>query len=883
MMESALDPALKENVRLLGDLLSEVIEQDQGPDFVEKIVHIRTLAKQARAQQTPLDHNQEQPSQLIEALHALADDDIIPITRAFNQFLNLANIAEQYHDVIRGRRHQEHAHLTQLDHVLDTLKGSLSPQELSQRLSQLKIELVMTAHPTEVTRRTLIQKYEHIFNALNDLDTQPFEYERSWVREKLKRVIAQVWYTDEIRQQRPTPEDEAKWGFAVIEGSLWEAIPRFYREVDHLLDSKQLPTLPISATPIKFHSWMGGDRDGNPNVTAKVTRNVILLGRWMAADLYLRDLDILVHTLSMEQCNETLKAVVGDVKEPYRHLLHELRERLRDTQKAVSQQLSDPKQPRINLAIHHISSLIEPLKLCYDSLIECGMEIVANGKLLDTLRCAHTFGLNLCPLDIRQESERHTQVLDELTRFLDMGAYGEWDETKRQAFLIEELKNKRPLLPPNWQPSELSQEVLDTCRTIAQESRDCFANYVISMAGTPSDVLAVALLLKMCNCPFQIPIAPLFETLDDLTGAANSIDQLLSVPWYQEYNQGEQMVMVGYSDSAKDAGQLAACWAQYRAQEELVQVCDNHNTQLMLFHGRGGTVGRGGGPAHSAILSQPPGSVRGNIRVTEQGEMIRFKFGSQDVAQRSLQVYLSAVLQATELPPPNPKPVWRETMEQLSTIAVQSYRQVVRENPEFVPYFRSVTPEQELGKLALGSRPAKRKATGGVESLRAIPWIFAWTQIRLMLPAWLGSETALKQHTDQQGVKTLQDMMQNWPFFQTYMDMLEMVLSKADLGIARYYETTLCDSQYFALGANLRQRLVQAIGLVNDIKQQEELLEHNLRFKTSMAVRNPYTDPLHYLQAELMQRTRQTPDNHPLEHALKVTMAGIAAGMRNTG
>lgn len=876
-MESALDPALKDNVRLLGDLLSEVIEQDQGPDFVNKIVQIRSLAKQARAE------GNEDSSELINALHGLADDDITPITRAFNQFLNLANIAEQYHDVIRGRRKQEKGHLTQLDQVLDTLKSNLSAEELSRRISDLNIELVMTAHPTEVTRRTLIQKYEHIFNALNDLDTQPFEYERNWVKEKLKRVIAQVWYTDEIRQQRPTPEDEAKWGFAVIEGSLWDAIPRFYREVDHLLASKQLPSLPLNATPIKFHSWMGGDRDGNPNVTAKVTRNVILLGRWMAADLYLRDLDILVNTLSMEQCNETLKAVVGDVKEPYRHLLHELRERLRDTQKTVKHQLDHPKLPRVKPAIHHISTLIEPLKLCYDSLIECGMEIVANGKLLDTLRCAYTFGLNLCPLDVRQESGRHAQVFDELTQYLDMGSYAEWDEAKRQTFLVEELQNKRPLLPSNWSPSPDTQEVLDTCRAIAEESEDCFANYVISMAGTPSDVLAVALLLKMCGCPFKLPIAPLFETLDDLTGAADSINQLLSVPWYQEYNQGKQMVMVGYSDSAKDAGQLAACWAQYRAQEELVEICDRHKTKLMLFHGRGGTVGRGGGPAHSAILSQPPGSVRGNIRVTEQGEMIRFKFGSPDVAQRSLQVYLSAVLQATELPPPKPEQLWRETMEELSKLAVNAYRNVVRENPDFVPYFRSVTPEQELGKLALGSRPAKRKATGGVESLRAIPWIFAWTQIRLMLPAWLGSETALKRHTDEKGVETLQTMMQQWPFFQTYMDMLEMVLSKADLGIAKYYETTLCEPQNRTLGADLRDRLVAAINLVNQIKQQDELLTSNPTFQHSMAVRNPYTDPLHYLQAELMHRTRQNPDDHQLEHALKVTMAGIAAGMRNTG
>ena len=881
-MESTFDPALKDNVRLLGDLLSEVIEQDQGPEFIEKIVKIRSLAKDARTT------HEEIPLALIKELHALADDDITPITRAFNQFLNLANIAEQYHDVIRGRRKQETDYLSQLSEIITTLKDRLTPDEILERICSLDIQLVMTAHPTEVTRRTLIQKYEHIFNALNDLDTQPYEYERHWILDKLKRVIAQIWYTDEIRQHKPTPEDEAKWGFSVIEGSLWQALPRFYREVDELLIENNIPTLPINITPIKFHSWMGGDRDGNPNVTAKVTRNVLLLGQWMAADLYLRDLDVLVNTLSMNQCNETLKAVVGDINEPYRHLLHELRERLRETKQQMTNQLnnSSRKQParlKNKPAIQHISSLIEPLKLCYDSLIDCGMYIVANGKLLDTLRCAYTFGMNLCPLDIRQESTRHAEVFEELTRYLNIGDYAQWTEQQRQTFLIEELQNKRPLLPPNWQPSDNVQEVLDTCKVVAEEQSDFFASYVISMAGAPSDVLAVALLLKMNGCENNIPIAPLFETLDDLTQASHAVESLLKLPWYQEYCDGKQMVMVGYSDSAKDAGQLAACWAQYKAQEELVEVCDKYQTSLMLFHGRGGTVGRGGGPAHSAILSQPPGSVRGSIRVTEQGEMIRFKFGHPEVAQRSLQVYLSAVLLATEIPPPKPTDAMRQTMETLSDIALVNYRDVIRENPDFVPYFRSVTPEQELGKLALGSRPAKRKASGGVESLRAIPWIFAWTQIRLMLPAWLGSEAALDAFIKQGQLKDLQTMSKDWPFFETYIDMLEMVLSKADKGIARYYESVLCPDKNSKLGEDLRQRLDLAIELVLKIKNQTALLDHSPSIGQSMAVRNPYTDPLHYLQAELMKRTRAQTDNQSLEHALKVTMAGIAAGMRNTG
>lgn len=882
-MQNTLDADLKDNVRLLGDLLSEVIEQDLGADFIEKIVTVRTHAKQARA-------NQNEPKALIEYLTSLADDDITPITRAFNQFLNLVNIAEQYHDVIRGRRKDGEAFLQHLDDVLENLGSKFTDDEIQQKLANLNIQLVLTAHPTEVTRRTLIGKYEHILNALNGLDTQPYEYERNQILENLKRVVAEIWYTDEIRQQRPTPEDEAKWGFAVVEGALWHAIPRFYREINALLVSRNLTPLPLNTVPIRFHSWMGGDRDGNPNVTAKVTSNVLMLGRWMAADLYIRDISDLINDLSMEECNETLRAVVGDVKEPYRHLLNDIRLRLRETQQYTQDQLKG-KTENQNKGLYDFNSLIEPLLLCHQSLKDCHMDVVADGKLLDTIHRAHTFGLTLCQLDIRQESTRQTQVLAELCDYLGLGNYLEWDESQRVEFLLQELQSKRPLLPNDWQPSPEVKEVLDTCDVIAKEDPSCFASYVISMAGAASDVLAVALLLKISGRKQPMPIAPLFETLDDLTQAASSIDRLLSIPWYREYCGHKQMVMVGYSDSAKDAGQLAASWAQYKAQEELVKVCDQHSIELMLFHGRGGTVGRGGGPAHSAILSQPPGSVRGRIRVTEQGEMIRFKFGNPEVALRSLQVYMSAVLQASELPPPEPKQEWRELLEQLSSIAVKSYRSIVREHPDFVSYFRSVTPEQELGKLALGSRPAKRKATGGVESLRAIPWIFAWMQIRLMLPAWLGSEKALKDAIDDQQLTTLQDMAEHWPFFRTLVDMLEMILSKTDEGIAEYYEHTLIQSNdenhenKTELGKALRLRLTEAKQIINQIKQQDQLLESNPAFRTSMAVRNPYTDPLHYLQAELLHRTRSQGDNaNPeLEHALKVTMAGIAAGMRNSG
>jgi phosphoenolpyruvate carboxylase len=381
-----------------------------------------------------------------------------------------------------------------------------------------------------------------------------------------------------------------------------------------------------------------------------------------------------------------------------------------------------------------------------------------------------------------------------------------------------------------------------------------------------------------------IRVVPLFETLADLDNAGPVISRLLGLHGYRARLHGPQEVMIGYSDSAKDAGTTAAAWAQYRAQETLVQVCRDNQVELLLFHGRGGTVGRGGGPAHAAILSQPPGSVAGRFRTTEQGEMIRFKFGLPDIAEQNLNLYLAAVLEATLLPPPSPEPGWRDLMDKLAADGVSAYRGVVREHPQFVEYFRQATPEQELGRLPLGSRPAKRRA-GGVESLRAIPWIFAWTQTRLMLPAWLGWEYALGNALKRGEGELLAQMREHWPFFRTRIDMLEMVLAKADEAIARLYDERLVEPQLQPLGEHLRGLLSQAVAAVLGLTGQSQLLGHSPETLASISVRNTYLDPLHLLQAELLARARQRENqaDSPLEQALLVSVAGIAAGLRNTG
>jgi len=870
--------SLRENVRLLGDCLGETIKNHLGDGILANIENIRMLSKEGR--------QNGDSGALIEALSNLNDDEIVPVSRAFNQFLNLSNIAEQYHRVHRRRTNESlGVYQNPIGELLERLdQNGLSQETVLKTLKEQSIDLVLTAHPTEVVRRSLIRKYDNISTELEALDKDnilPLEEEKHIRR--LNEIITQAWHTDEIRDERPTPVDEAKWGFAVIEQSLWQAIPRFFRQLDQQFQQHlDFDLLPLDLAPVKFATWMGGDRDGNPNVTATVTREVTLLARWMAADLYIKDLNLLRSEFSMSQCNDALRAKVGDSTQPYRDILRDLENKMIATRSWAKACLDGENVSKKGILLDS-QCFHDDLVLCYHSLIDCGMKVIANGALLDLIRCTATFGLTLVKLDVRQDASKHIDALAAITRFYGLGDYSEWDEASRQAFLLAELNSKRPLIPKDWQTEAEVKEVLDTFSMIAEGDKRSFGSYVISMASAPSDVLAVALLLKESGVEHNMRIVPLFETLADLNNAEPTIEQLFTLPWYKAYIDGQQEVMIGYSDSAKDAGQIAATWGQYRAQESLTKLCKKHGIHLTLFHGRGGTVGRGGGPAHVAILSQPPGSVNGSIRVTEQGEMIRFKFGIPDIAVRSLELYCSAVLEATLMPAAAPKEEWRAVMDEMAEIGMNQYRAIVRCHDDFVDYFRAITPEQELAKLPLGSRPARRRSGGGVESLRAIPWIFAWMQIRLMLPAWLGAESALEQAVESGHLDKLRQMRDEWPFFSAYLDMLDMVLAKAEPEIAEYYEKRLVPDELVPLGRLLRNKLQVVSKLVMTLKQQDRLIEDNKTIRQSIDVRNPYIDPLHYLQAELLYRSRLSSDNSKVDKALMITMAGIASGMQNTG
>jgi len=868
--------SLRGNVSSLGRLLGETIAAAEGQPFLDLVEQIRQLSKSAR-EGTVGDREELQA-----VLHNLGNEQLVPVARAFSQFLNLANIADQHHNVSREADPMLSASHSLLAGLGELLEQGVATESVIDAVRELRIELVLTAHPTEITRRTLIHKHGEIGRCLAQLElTGLTERECERLNTRLRELIAQIWFGDDFRTERPTPVDEAKWGFAVVEDSLWRAVPEFMRRLDRALFDSCGEHLPLDISPVSFVSWMGGDRDGNPNVTAPVTAQVMLLSRWQAADLYLADVVHLVEELSMTSCSDTLRQMAGGAHEPYRVVLRQLRNLLRHTRVAIEAELDGTIAPDGEV-LHSTAQLWQPLYACYESLVDSGMQIIADGALLDLLRRVRCFGVHLVRHDVRQDSARHTQVLSELTTWLGLGDYAAWDEEARRAFLLRELASRRPLVPHHWQPSDDVREVLDTCAVVASQPAEALGAYVISMARQASDVLAVHLLLKEAGCSHSLPVAPLFETLDDLSRARDVVTALLRDSWYRGHIQGSLMVMIGYSDSAKDAGVLAAAWAQYRAQEELLQVCADHDTRLTLFHGRGGTIGRGGAPAGEALLSQPPGSLRNGLRVTEQGEMIRAKLGWSSMAVKTLALYTSAICRANLQTPPAPREQWRELMSELASDSCDAYRAVVRTEPDFVPYFRHATPEQELAKLPLGSRPARRAGGGGIESLRAIPWIFAWSQNRLILPAWLGAGAALQLALDQGKGDMLREMAAIWPFFATRLSMLEMVYAKADAGISAYYDECLVPEPLRRIGDELRAQLAADSATVLEIGGGDELLASQPWIRESLRLRNIYTEPLNMLQAELLQRNRESPEP-VLERAIMVTIAGVAAGMRNTG
>ncbi len=891
------DESLRNDVRLLGALLGEVLKSQHGDELFNLVEDVRRLAKQAR-------HGDDQArTELFSLLSGLDAQAMLLLARAFSHFLNLTNIAEQHHK-IRQRRQRafqlaENGAIGFLDEQLATLRqAGITAEALHETVCRMRVEPVFTAHPTEIRRRTVSMKHLRMARLLAERDRCDMTpAEQQTVQTRLKRVIAEIWETDEIHRKRPTPLDEARTGLVLIDQTLWDTVPKVLRNLDEALQRHTGRGLPPEAVPLRLGSWMGGDRDGNPNVTPAVTAKVLLVSRWQAAELFAREIRALREELSMRDASDELLAALEDVNpaeadqphlEPYRAFLRPLLQQLEQVKQLTDQALKKGQWQGMEQRLPLVSraDLLKPLRLIDRSLRACGDGLVADGRLQNILRRVYSFGLTLMPLDIRQEAARHTQAMAEITRFLGLGDYADWDEARRQKFLQQELQNPRPLVPKNFTGSDETRDVLETFDLLAGTHPEALGSYVISMAEQPSDVLLVALLQKEAGIARPLRISPLFEQLDSLHSAADCMSALYAMPWYRQQLRGqhgdEQEVMIGYSDSAKDAGQLTAAWALYNAQEKLVESAKQHGIGLTLFHGRGGTVARGGGPAHSAILSQPPGSVDGRFRVTEQGEVIQAKYGLPGLAEETLELYLSAVLQATLAPPAAPWPEWRQRMDGLSKVALAAFRGVVREQPDFVEYFKQATPEPELGSLKIGSRPARRRAGSGIKYLRAIPWIFAWSQTRLMLPAWLGVGEALQAAEKQGSLSELETMQKQWPFWATFISLMEMVLAKADPQVAKWYEDRLVEPRLKPLGQDLRGRFRLTRDEVLKVTGHRRLLENSPQLRQSITVRNPYIDPLNILQVELLARHRAG-QNGLIDDALIIAINGIAAGLRNTG
>ncbi|KAM3348095.1 hypothetical protein ACQJBY_021794 [Aegilops geniculata] len=875
--------------------------------------------------------------------------DAIMVSSSLSHMLNLANLAEEIQMVYqkkmetsrRGGFADEALAPTEsdIDETFQRMVGGLgkTPQEVFDALRTQTIDLVFTAHPTQSIRRSLLEKHASIRTCLTQLCVEGVsENEKQEIDEALQREILAAFRTDEIRRTPPTPQDEMRAGMSYFHDTIWNGVPKFLRRVDTALKNIGIDErLPYDVPLIQFSSWMGGDRDGNPRVTPEVTRDVCLLARMMAANMYFSKMGSLMFELSMWRCNDELRARADELhrlssrkyakyyiefwkqispREPYRIILGDVRDKLYNTCERAREILSNgessiPEEDTYT----RVEEFLEPLELCYRSLCDCGDKLIADGSLLDFMRQVSTFGLCLLKLDIRQESDRHIDAVDAITTHLGIGSYRDWPEEQRQEWLVNELRGNRPLFGPDLPQSDEVADVLGTFRVISELPADSFGAYVISMATAPSDVLAVELLQRECGVKKPMRVVPLFEKLADLQQARATMELLFSIDWYKERINGKQEIMIGYSDSGKDAGRLSAAWYLYKAQEEIVDVAEQHGVKLTIFHGRGGTVGRGGGPSHLAILSQPPNTVNGSLRVTVQGEVIEKSFGEDNLCFRTLQRFTAATLEHGMNPPVSPKPEWRELLDDMATVATEEYRSIVFQEPRFVEYFRSATPETEYGRMNIGSRPSKRKPGGGIESLRAIPWIFAWTQTRFHLPVWLGFGAAFRHAVDKPGgLATLREMYDEWPFFRVTIDLLEMVFAKGDPGIAALYDKLLVPQDLWPFGEQLRANYAETQSLLLKVAGHEDLLESDPYLRQRLLLRDSYITALNVCQAYTLKRIRDVefrPATRPplskefidetaeslmelnpsseydpgLEDTLILTMKGIAAGMQNTG
>jgi len=908
------DSPLRDDIRLLGRILGDTLREQEGEATFDLIERTRQNAIRFRRDRDP-----EAKRELEAMLNKLDPVRTIAVVRAFSYFSQLANIAEDQHHNRRRRAHLIAGSVPQEGSMALALSRAreegVTAAQVEEFFSRALISPVLTAHPTEVQRKSILDRQLEISRLLNDRDrTQLTPDELVQNEEALRRVVLTLWQTRILRELRLTVNDEIENGLAYYRYTFLHQLPKLYAEMEDLLLHRDFGKVRL-ANFFKLGSWIGGDRDGNPFVTDDVMRHAMTRHCATAMDFYFDEIHQLGGELSqslrMVETTPALDELAGrspDVSahrqdEPYRRALTGIYARLSATSHALGHRV--PNRPAVADAQPYLDSMefARDLGILADSLAANGSRRVARGRLRNLLRAADIFGFHLAPLDMRQHSGVHEQVISEL---FASGArrhgYAELDENQRCEWLQQELELPRLLRSPYLKYSDEVAKELAILDTAAQMHRrfgpQALPNYIISKTDSVSDLFEVALLLKEAGLlhPGESPrldlnIIPLFETIDDLQSCDPIMDRLFSQRYYRQLlaSRGDvQEVMLGYSDSNKDGGFLTANWELYKAEVELVKVFARHNVKLRLFHGRGGSVGRGGGPSYQAILAQPPGSVAGQIRITEQGEVIASKYSDPEIGRRNLETLVAATFEATALRPDGAgRPAYHEVIDELSAAAFSAYRKLVYETPGFLQFFRSATPITEIADLNVGSRPASRKKTDRIEDLRAIPWVFSWSLSRIMLPGWYGFGTAVEEvmaRRNNAGIELLQGMYREWPFFRTLLSNMDMLLAKSDISIASRYAELVTDVDLReSIFGRIQEEWHRTVRYLLAITGQSELLEANPALSRSLRNRSPYIDPLNHLQVELLKRYRAGETDEKTRRAILLTLNGIAAGLRNSG
>ena len=894
------DAALRADIRRLGHQLGDTLIRQHGQALLDTVEEVRHLAQRLRQAGSPTGVTAE----LTDLLAGLDGDRAIHLVRAFTVYFHLANIAEQEHRIedlnVGGARAGNHFGQT----VRSLLDSGVTAPEIGDLVNRSDFRPVFTAHPTEASRRSILNKLATIADLLKARgDARCTQIERDRIDRRIDEMIEAIWQTDEIRHERPDPFDEAKFVLYYLSQTVSEALPDLFDTIAATLGDIGEKMRP-DHVPIRFGSWVGGDRDGNPNVSPDTTVAVLDLQRDRAIVLLISEIKQLSDDVSMSgrlyQISEEMEQMVAQdtaehpdvltparLLEPYRLHCAVIEKRLVATRDRGVGAYAAPDQ------------LMSELAAMDHSLRSHGGALIADGRLARVRRIVSAIGFHFASLDIREHSVRHHEALAALFEPLGV-AYGDMTPQQRLARLVEELDSRRPLAPPHGHNEHDNLTLFRTLRSIMDRDGDAVIDaYIVSMTRGVDDILAPVLLAREVGLVdlgqdvARLDFVPLFETIEDLKSIGPTLRTLFSNASYRRLltlRGDEQEVMVGYSDSNKDGGITTSQWEIHKALRVIQEVAEEAGIRIRVFHGRGGTIGRGGGPTHASILSQPPGVVDGEIKMTEQGEVIADKYGLPAIARRNLNLAVSALLESSlaHKAPRHDKlsiTSWYEIMEQVSSAAFKAYRQFV-ETPGLPEYFTTSTPVEELGSMNIGSRPARRSAAkAGIADLRAIPWVFGWTQSRQIIPGWFGAGTGLRAGMEAGHADDLRRMYAEWHFFSTFVSNVEMTLAKTDLAIARHYVERLVDPKLHHLFDQVVEEHTLTMEMITSITGTA-LLSDKPMLRRTLEVRDAYLDPISVLQVELLTRSRREKSrdrNDQMQRALLLSINGIAAGLRNTG